>query len=93
MLPAFRNGIVAGNDVCPMIGRIGRAPHQNFLRHARTDAFNLGMVLGGNGPKSLTPLISIWVVSAWAFARAARRESDEAAPAETNHGAAAGPTH
>jgi hypothetical protein len=83
LLPAFQHGTLAANDVCPVIGRIGRKPHQTLLPRTRYDAFNLGMVLGGHGPRSLTPLVAVWLTSVWAFARAIRRDSgDEAAGAE-----------
>jgi hypothetical protein len=77
LLPAFNQGNLAANDVCPVIGRVGHKPHQPLLPHARYDAFNLGMVLGGHGPRSLTPLVAVWLTAAWAFARAARREPEE----------------
>jgi hypothetical protein len=77
LLPAFNHGTLAANDVCPVIGRIGRRPHQTLLPHTRYDAFNLGMAIGGRGLRSLTPLVAIWLTSAWAFGRAVRRESEE----------------
>jgi hypothetical protein len=70
-------GMVAANDVCPVIGRIGRTPHESFLRRARYDAFNVGMALGGRGPRSLVPLLAVWLTAAWALGRAARRETSE----------------
>jgi hypothetical protein len=66
--------MVAANDVCPAIGRIGTQPHQAIVQRARYDAFNLGMVLGGRGPRSLAPLLAIWLASAWGLVRAARKE-------------------
>jgi hypothetical protein len=77
LLPAFSRGVVAANDVCPAIGRIGAEPHRSLVRTARYDAFNLGMLLGGRGPRSLAPLLALWLASAWALARTARKEPDD----------------
>jgi hypothetical protein len=84
LLPAFMHGVVGANDVCPVVGRIGRAPHESFLRRARYDAFNVGMVLGGRGPKSLVPLLAVWLTSAWALGRAARKESDDGVTSDSS---------
>jgi hypothetical protein len=76
LLPAFLDGVIAANDVCPEIGKIGLSPHENFLRWARHDAFNLGMLFGDATPRSLAPLVAVWLSSAWGLGRAARKESD-----------------
>ena len=81
LLPAFVDGVIAANDVCPVIGRVGHAPHESFVRRGRYDAFNVGMALGSPGPRSLAPLIAVWLTSAWALGRAARKESDDAVAA------------
>ncbi|HEX4335282.1 MAG TPA: hypothetical protein VH062_05175 [Polyangiaceae bacterium] len=86
LLPAFGRGVIAANDVCPVIGRVGHVPHEPFLRGARYDAFNVGMAFGSRGPRSLAPLFAVWLTSAWALGRAARRESDDAVP-ENGRGA------
>lgn len=77
LLPAFFDGVVGANDVCPEVGRIGAVPHENFLRWARYDAFNLGMLFGNGTPRSLAPLVAVWLSSAWGLGRLARKESDE----------------
>jgi hypothetical protein len=82
LLPAFSRGVVAANDVCPAIGRIGNAPHHSLVQHARYDAFNVGMLLGGRGPRSLAPLLAVWLASAWGFARATRKEPEDDPDAE-----------
>ena len=82
LLPAFARGVVAANDVCPAIGRVGVAPHKSLVPSARYDAFNLGMLIGGRGPKSLVPLLAMWFASAWGFAKATRREASDDEDAE-----------
>jgi hypothetical protein len=82
LLPAFSRGVVAANDVCPAIGRIGNTPHHGLVQHARYDAFNVGMLLGGRGPRSLAPLLAVWLASAWGFARATRKEPEDDPDAE-----------
>lgn len=82
LLPAFLDGVIAANDVCPAIGRIDVQAHENFLRQARHDAFNLGMLLGNGTPRSLAPLVAVWLSSAWGLGRAARKEPSDAVRAE-----------
>jgi hypothetical protein len=77
ILPAFVNARLASNDVCPTLGKVGQRPHESFVEHGRYDAFNLGMVLGGRGHKSLVPLYALWLTALWAFARATGEGGDQ----------------
>ncbi|HVU02363.1 MAG TPA: hypothetical protein VHE30_11455 [Polyangiaceae bacterium] len=74
LLPSFFRGELALTKACPVFGSPRAAGHHPFLAVAPYDAFNLGMVLGGRGLKSLLPLVSVWGTAAWAFRRALRVE-------------------
>ena len=70
LVPAFARGVLAANNVCPMLGTIRTSMHHPpFVRMARFDAFNLGMLLGGRGLRSLVPLVAVWATSFWAIRR------------------------
>lgn len=75
ILPAFVRERFGANDVCPVLGQVGKKPHRPFVEGAPYDAFNLGMVLGGHGHKSLVPLYSLWLTAFWALVRATREEA------------------
>jgi hypothetical protein len=75
LVPAFFHGHLAANNVCPLSGTISRsASHAPIIRTAQYDAFNLGMLLGGRGLKSLVPLIALWATSFWALRRTIRAD-------------------
>jgi hypothetical protein len=75
ILPAFKKEQIAMNNLCPVIGLIGSKPHEPFVEGGRYDAFNLGMLVGGQGHRSLFPLYSLWLTALWALARATRDEA------------------
>ena len=77
LVPAFANGEIAVNNICPMYGRTTGPKHRAVLRAASHDAFNFGMVLGGRGKKSLLPLIALWVASAYTLWRATAERRDQ----------------
>lgn len=67
-LPSFFAGKLSQGKSCPLTGF--RPPgHTPPVRRAEYDAFNLGMVLGGRGKRTLVPLLTLWIVSAWALRR------------------------
>lgn len=73
LVPAFAKGVLAANDVCPLLGTIRKSMHHvPVVRTARYDAFNLGMLIGGRGLKSLVPLAAAWLTSFWAIRRSIR---------------------
>lgn len=75
-LPSFMRGDLAAGKSCPETGF--RPPgHVPFLRNARYDAFNFGMVLGGTGKRTLIPLIALWLTSAWSLSRAIAERREE----------------
>jgi hypothetical protein len=86
ILPSFVHGALAMTRACPAYGNPLNPAHHPFLAHARYDAFNLGMLLGGRGLRSLAPLLALWGTSLWAFRNLLREEpeGEEAAskPAE-----------
>jgi len=69
LMPAFVKGHLALTKACPMFGNPGNSGHHSLVRTAPYDAFNLGMVIGGRGLKSLVPLLGVWGTSAWALSR------------------------
>jgi len=75
--PYFVRGEIAVNNICPLYGRISGPKHEPILRTSTHDAFNLGMVMGGRGKKSLLPLIALWVACAYSFWRATSERSDQ----------------
>jgi len=76
LVPAFGRGALAANNVCPLLGTIRKSmQHAPFLRTAPYDAWNLGMVLGGRGVRSLVPLVAAWLTSFWAIGRRIRSET------------------
>jgi hypothetical protein len=52
-----------------MFGNSANAGHHPLFRTAPYDAFNLGMVIGGRGLRSLVPLLGVWGTSAWALSK------------------------
>ena len=73
LVPAFFHGHLAANNVCPFLGTILKSSaHAPIVRTARYDAFNVGMLLGGRGLKSLVPLLDLWGTSLWAIRRTLR---------------------
>lgn len=85
LLPAFMEGSLAITKSCPVFGNPAHPEHHPFLSGAGYDAFNVGMVLGGRGLRSLIPLGALWVTSAWALARELRGATLPA-PAEAGKG-------
>lgn len=78
LVPAFFHGHLAANNVCPVSGTILRTmQHAPIVRTARYDAFNLGMLLGGRGLRSLVPLLALWATSFWAIQKALRSNLTE----------------
>jgi hypothetical protein len=78
LVPAFLHGHLAANNVCPLVGTISRsAPHAAIIRTVQYDAFNLGMLLGGRGLRSLVPLLALWATALWALRRTIRAERTE----------------
>ncbi len=86
LLPAFSRSRLSANNVCPLVG-VPRGRHVSFIAGRPTDAFNLGMVLGGRGHRTLIPLYSLWFAAAWAFWRTTRkpREEEPADPENPDH--------
>jgi hypothetical protein len=81
LVPAFVRGEIAANNICPMYGRTDGPKHRPIVRSATHDAFNLGMLLGGRGHKSLLPLIALWVASAYSLWRAAGERKQQGSDA------------
>jgi hypothetical protein len=78
LVPAFFHGHLAANNVCPYLGTITRStPHSPIVHSAQYDAFNLGMLLGGRGVKSIVPLLALWATSLWAIRRTIRADEIE----------------
>jgi hypothetical protein len=81
LVPAFFHGHLSANNVCPFSGTILKStPHTPIIHTAQYDAFNLGMLLGGRGLKSLVPLVAIWATSFWAIRRTLRADQVEGGP-------------
>jgi hypothetical protein len=81
LVPAFFHGHLAANNVCPYLGTITRStPHSPIVHSAQYDAFNLGMLLGGRGVKSIVPLLALWATSLWAIRRTIRADEIESGP-------------
>ena len=77
LVPAFARGEVAANNICPLYGRTTGPQHHAILRTSTHDAFNLGMVMGGRGHKSLLPLLAFWIASAYSLWRATGDRRDQ----------------
>jgi hypothetical protein len=75
--PSFVEGKLARGNVCPYTGRAGEAGHRAFVRGAPHDSFNVGMLLGGRGKRTLTPLIALWIASIYGFWQVISRKSGE----------------
>jgi hypothetical protein len=80
-LPAFVRGDLSASNACPVIGSSQLRGHTAFLPHRNRDAFNVGMLIGGSGHRSLVPLFGLWVASAWVFARGLESRGRQAEPA------------
>lgn len=78
LLPAFLRGELADSKACPDIGSSQFKGHVALLRGRAQDAMNLGMLVGARGPRSLAPLIALWLAAAWSLGRATRTLSPEA---------------
>jgi hypothetical protein len=74
---AFEREHVSANNTCPNTGRIETSAHEPLVSGLRHDAFNVGMLLGGKGHRSLIPLWTLWLLSAWALWRATRGDRPE----------------
>ena len=72
LLPSFLDGSLALTKSCPAFGNPAHPEHHPFVPGARYDAFNVGMLLGGRGLRSLVPLAALWLTSAWALVRELR---------------------
>jgi hypothetical protein len=75
-LPTFVRGELSASNACPVLGSSQLRGHEAFLRGRRRDAFNLGMLLGSRGHRSLAPLLGLWVAAAWGLTRTARGKDD-----------------
>lgn len=74
ILPNFVHGSLAMTRACPAYGSPLNPLHHPLLSRARFDAFNLGMLLGGRGLRSLVPLLALWGTSLWAFRNVLREK-------------------
>lgn len=75
-LPSFVRGELSVGKSCPVTGF--RPPgHVSFVRHARYDAFNFGMALGGSGKRTLLPLFALWLSSVWGLSISIRERSSQ----------------
>ncbi|HEX7668138.1 MAG TPA: hypothetical protein VF395_01075, partial [Polyangiaceae bacterium] len=72
LLPSFLKGDLALTKLCPVFGNPAHPDHHPFATGAPYDAFNVGMLLGGRGLKTLVPLVALWTTAVWAFARELR---------------------
>jgi hypothetical protein len=68
--PAFVANHLALGNICPDSGHAIVGDHETFVAGARHDAFNVGMLLGGHGRRSLVPLLGLWLGAAFALWRA-----------------------
>jgi hypothetical protein len=75
--PAFQKGHLAVNNVCPLTGLAKEAGHRPLVTGAVHDAFNLGMVLGGRGKRSLVPLFGFWLGIGFALYRGTRLRDEQ----------------
>ncbi len=73
-VPAFVRGDLALSNACPVLGSSELRGHPPFLRGRKRDAFNVGILLGGNGWKSLLPLLALWLTAGWALHKTLRDE-------------------
>jgi hypothetical protein len=77
LVPAFVRGEIAANNICPMYGRTDGPEHRAIVKSATHDSFNLGMLLGGRGHKTLLPLLALWIASAYSLWRATAERRDQ----------------
>jgi len=77
LAPAFVRGEIAANNICPMYGRTDGPEHRAIVKSATHDAFNVGMVLGGRGQKTLLPLLALWIASAYSLWRVTAERRDQ----------------
>jgi len=79
-LPTFVQGELSASNACPMIGSSLLRQHEPFIRGRSRDAFNVGMLMGGTGLRSLVPLLGLWVAAGWALRQTLVHRDRDALP-------------
>jgi hypothetical protein len=77
-LPTFVKGELSASNACPLLGSSQLRGHRAFVRGRHRDAFNVGMLLGGSGFRSLAPLFGLWAAAGWALWHATRENESNA---------------